>query len=99
MNMIPSIQPTALYQFSGTQLQQLITEIVNNIKVEPTTTYAEMTTRQVREHLSAKGYRVKGTATLPSLLKRLGIPSVRRGREDWYPTALITQIPPKTIKR
>lgn len=92
----PIFQPTALYQFSGTQLQQLIDGIVSKIVVQPSVTFAEMNTRQVRQHLSEKGYRVKSTAALPAVLSRYNISPTLKGKEYWYPTQEILKIPPKT---
>jgi hypothetical protein len=90
-------QPTALYQFSGTQLQQLIDEIVSRIKVEPSATpaFAEMSTRQVRQHLTEKGYKAKTPATIKRIVALHGIQPIARGREFWYSSEEIFKIPPK----
>jgi len=91
-------QPTALYQFSGTQLQQLIDEIVSRIKVEPNATplFVEMNNRQVRQHLCSKGYRAKSPAAIKKVLAEHNIKPFRRGNENWYPSEQVFKIPAKT---
>lgn len=91
-------QPTALYQFSGTQLQQLIDEIVSRIKVEPSAIplFAEMSSRQVRQHLCGKGYRAKSHLAVKRVLAEHKIQPTQRGREHWYPSEQVFKIPAKT---
>lgn len=91
-------QPTALYQFSGTQLQQLIDEIVSRIKVEPSAKplFDEMNNRQVRQHLCSKGYRAKSPAAIKKVLAEHNIKPLRRGNEHLYPSEQVFKIPAKT---
>jgi len=93
-----AIQPTALYQFSGTQLQQLINEIVSSIKVETSTTplFAEISSRQVCQHLCSKGYRAKSPLAVKKVLADHNIKPTQRGREYWYSSEQVFNIPSKT---
>ena len=56
--------------------------------------YKEMSTDAVRDHLTKKGYKVMGAASLPFFLKMRGIEPKKRGKSNWYDTEQIEAIPP-----
>lgn len=96
-----TIQPQALYQFTGYQLQQLVNDLVKEImsKGPSIGKPQEMCTRQVKQHLLEKGYRVTSAPAMAQITEKLGLTRVKKGKEYWYQTTEVEAIPPRNISK
>ena len=72
--------------------EKLFAKLKGTVEVAP----KEMNTRQVRQHLLEKGYRVKDHRALCGLIESHKIEYTERSKEHWYPTDKILAIPPRT---
>ena len=94
-----SIQPTALYQFTGYQLKEFAEQIVketlkNELKKAPKPRL--ICSRQAKRIMADKGFRVNSDSTMTNITNRYELHREKIGNEYWYLTEQIEAIPPRT---
>lgn len=93
-----SIQPTALYQFTGYQLKEFAEHIVKETlknELQKVPKPERICSRQAKQMLAEKGFRVRSDTTMTNITKRYNLTRERKGNEFWYLTEQIESIPSK----
>ncbi len=93
--------PQIIYQFTEEQMPALARQIVDAWKEGSLklASQKEMCTRQVKKNLLEKGYKVSSEPAFLQLIKTLGLDKkrVKRGKEYWFKTSDIDEIPSRNL--